>query len=461
MPLYHFGEFRLDTLQHRLFRGDAPVALKGLPLAVLHQLLEHRLHPHASLYLSKDDLIRSVWHDTRVSPETIRSTIRQVRLALEDSSDEPRYLQTEPRLGWRVLVAVNRHDGVLPTDENTVQPPNSPYSPVFYVQRQEEATLHGSLRYPSRPMVIYGPQGIGKRTLLAHVLAESARVAPSPPCVLRIHLHTLTPAQLATMETTMYAIAQDVLEGLALPAEAARDALSRHFSLALDPPLQLKRLLREQLALAQRAVFLVLGDIELLAYSPLHAPFFDALRSWQDAAGLSSLRLFLLSALPPRLFPASVHSPWWTKTAQVEVFPLQLPQLQRMASLHGLTSSRDDCEHLRSLVGGLPLLCRIACFHARTHNLSLSDLLVPHRIPQVFESHLTEIARWLDSYPTPTPGTTWRTILHAAADPTGLSLPREIAWPLLRKGLLHEPARPEVYHLRCPLYRDHLRLGGP
>ena len=39
---FAFGAFRLDLRAKRLFRGDAPVALKPLQFAILHVFFNHR-----------------------------------------------------------------------------------------------------------------------------------------------------------------------------------------------------------------------------------------------------------------------------------------------------------------------------------------------------------------------------------------------------------------------------------
>ena len=91
-----------------------------------------------------------------------------------------------------------------PTKSGRVpQPPNGPYDPEWYVDRpQHEREIQGCIEYPGRPVVIYGPQGAGKRTLLGRVLDLAAPKQPGgiAPRVLRIHLRSFSEAQLGSLE---------------------------------------------------------------------------------------------------------------------------------------------------------------------------------------------------------------------------------------------------------------------
>jgi DNA-binding winged helix-turn-helix (wHTH) protein/Flp pilus assembly protein TadD len=58
----------------------------------------------AGQVVSKQDLIDAVWGGRFVSDETIKSSLYQLRKALDDSPRKPRFIETLPKRGYRMLV---------------------------------------------------------------------------------------------------------------------------------------------------------------------------------------------------------------------------------------------------------------------------------------------------------------------------------------------------------------------
>jgi DNA-binding winged helix-turn-helix (wHTH) protein/Tfp pilus assembly protein PilF len=58
----------------------------------------------AGQVVTKDETLAAVWHGRLVSEETIKSSFYQLRKALGDSPRAPRYIQTIPKRGYRVLL---------------------------------------------------------------------------------------------------------------------------------------------------------------------------------------------------------------------------------------------------------------------------------------------------------------------------------------------------------------------
>jgi DNA-binding winged helix-turn-helix (wHTH) protein/TolB-like protein len=69
------------------------------------QVLAH-LADHPGDVVSKDELMRAVWRDTFVTDDALLRCISELRKALEDDSREPRYIQTVPKVGYRLLAEV-------------------------------------------------------------------------------------------------------------------------------------------------------------------------------------------------------------------------------------------------------------------------------------------------------------------------------------------------------------------
>ena len=90
-----FGDCVFDSGTRELLRAGEPAHLSPKAFHVLELLLQHR--PRA---LSKDELHRQVWPDTFVSEATLASAIAEIRAALRDTADKPRYLRTVHAFGY-------------------------------------------------------------------------------------------------------------------------------------------------------------------------------------------------------------------------------------------------------------------------------------------------------------------------------------------------------------------------
>lgn len=90
-----FGDFVLDLDQRRLFAAGADVHLQPKGFELLRALLEVR--PKA---LSKDDILTRVWPGTFVSENTLAAVVRDLRAALGDDAQEPRFIRTVFGFGY-------------------------------------------------------------------------------------------------------------------------------------------------------------------------------------------------------------------------------------------------------------------------------------------------------------------------------------------------------------------------
>ena len=111
------GEFVLDPRSGEL-RGEAGrQMLSAQPLQVLLALVEH-----PGELVARDELRQRLWPaDTFVDFEHgLNAIVKRLRDALGDSADTPRYIETVPRRGYRLVAAVDRgHPSFEPTDRGT------------------------------------------------------------------------------------------------------------------------------------------------------------------------------------------------------------------------------------------------------------------------------------------------------------------------------------------------------
>ena len=100
-PQWLFGGFRLDPDNACLWRGAQAIALTPKAFDVLHYLVTH-----PDRLVTKDTLLDAVWPETAVSDAVVRIAIGELRRALGDTVQAPRFIATVPRRGYRFLAPV-------------------------------------------------------------------------------------------------------------------------------------------------------------------------------------------------------------------------------------------------------------------------------------------------------------------------------------------------------------------
>jgi DNA-binding winged helix-turn-helix (wHTH) protein/TolB-like protein len=121
-----FGMFEFDPDSGVLTRGSRPVRLQPQPARVLAILVAH-----AGDVVARDTLRQQVWADgTFVDFERgLNFCIAQIRSALGDSADSPRFIETLPRRGYRFIAPVGKRGAAEPvaaTQPTHARPVNEP-----------------------------------------------------------------------------------------------------------------------------------------------------------------------------------------------------------------------------------------------------------------------------------------------------------------------------------------------
>ena len=100
-----FGLFEFDADTGALSREGVPVRLQPQPARVLAILVTH-----AGDVVTRDTLRQEVWSDgTFVDFERgLNFCVAQIRSALGDAADSPRFIETLPRRGYRFIAPVQR-----------------------------------------------------------------------------------------------------------------------------------------------------------------------------------------------------------------------------------------------------------------------------------------------------------------------------------------------------------------
>ena len=102
---YLFGPFRFDARNLRLIGVEGEIVLRPMTLRLLHELLKD-----APNVIGQEQLLDRVWGRQAVTPGVLSQSILELRRALGDSAQTPRYIETKHRLGYRFLADVKQHD---------------------------------------------------------------------------------------------------------------------------------------------------------------------------------------------------------------------------------------------------------------------------------------------------------------------------------------------------------------
>lgn len=155
-----FEAFSLDTVNHCLWRGEARMALTPKAFDVLRYLVEH-----ADRLVTPDEILEALWPETYVNPEGIRKYILEIRKVLGDQRDQPSFIETLPKRGYRFIANV--------TEERTAPLPGAVAGAAagkMVGRRAALAELNHHLEKAlsgERQLVfITGEAGIGKTTLV-------------------------------------------------------------------------------------------------------------------------------------------------------------------------------------------------------------------------------------------------------------------------------------------------------
>ncbi len=171
-----FGPFVLDPANARLTRDGVPVELPPKDFDVLCCLARQR-----GRLVTKDELLDAVWQHRFVSESVLKSVISRLRAALGDSAQQPRYIETAPRRGYRFVAEAGRQSS-LPAlrGPEAMRPAHADAGRLVaradqlaWLGQRLEAAAAGT----SGIVLLAGEAGIGKSCLVEAFAASNDTVA--------------------------------------------------------------------------------------------------------------------------------------------------------------------------------------------------------------------------------------------------------------------------------------------
>ena len=118
-PVYRFDGFVVDTQNFVVERNDQAVSLTPRAYDVLLLLLRN-----GGQVVEKRQLFDEVWKETFVSDNALTKVIKELRHALGDSAEEPRYIETVPKRGYRFIGTLSANGTPVPETRDLQPVPN-------------------------------------------------------------------------------------------------------------------------------------------------------------------------------------------------------------------------------------------------------------------------------------------------------------------------------------------------
>jgi DNA-binding winged helix-turn-helix (wHTH) protein/Tol biopolymer transport system component len=117
---YSFGVFSVDLRTRKLKKGSTPVPIPARAFDTLVYLVANRRQ-----VVDKNDIIAAAWRDVAVTDNSLTHAISVLRHALDDDPDNPTFIETVPRVGYRFVGEVNTPSPATPAVAATNERPTA------------------------------------------------------------------------------------------------------------------------------------------------------------------------------------------------------------------------------------------------------------------------------------------------------------------------------------------------
>jgi len=104
VPIVRFGTFEVDFLSRELRKYGMRIRLEEKPYQIMQLLIEN-----AGQVVKRQMLCERLWPDTHVSfDHSLNTAVNKLRDLLGDSAQNPRFVETVPRRGYRFIAPVSK-----------------------------------------------------------------------------------------------------------------------------------------------------------------------------------------------------------------------------------------------------------------------------------------------------------------------------------------------------------------
>lgn len=321
----------------------------------------------------------------------------------------------------------------------------------IYVSRGIEEAAQTALRMPRKPLLIIGPEGIGKTLFVEHLLLEES-IQPDAPVQIRIRIGREQDPGTVSLETLLTHLALALADSVPGAAGGIRERWAGPEPAAS----KLTHLLETEVLPRTERLVVVFEHVERLR-SPVRAALFGMLRGFMERDMLSAaswwprLRLALsAAATPDQLEDDDTASPFLQTALHVSLEDFALPMIRELCARHELPVDTRDIEIGMELLAGHPSLWTMLIEYCKNYRQGLRALLANYRERHgIFQFHLRSLRRWLDAR------TFLRPTLEAILAQQKLLIDLNHYGQLFGMGLVCEEG-PRSYRIRNGLYREYL-----
>src|ERR1051325_4755610 len=110
---YEFDGFRLDVGERLLLRKGKELQLTPKAFDTLLVLVQH-----SGRILKKDFLLSEIWRDSFVGEATLAKNISDLRKLLDDTRDQPQFIETIAKRGYRFIAVVREMQEATPAAQD-------------------------------------------------------------------------------------------------------------------------------------------------------------------------------------------------------------------------------------------------------------------------------------------------------------------------------------------------------
>jgi DNA-binding winged helix-turn-helix (wHTH) protein len=460
---YEFGDYRIDVAQRQLQRNGQPIQLTLKAFDVLLVLVEN-----SGQILEKDRLLEAVWPDSFVEEGNLARNISTLRQTLGETREEPCYIETIPRRGYRFVASVkgmldgsvealaldaspNQSYQELTIPKEKIEPIGGavPLDSKFYIVRPADHKFRAAIAQQDSIVLVKGSRQMGKTSLLARGL-QQAREAGAR--VILTDFHKLNAAHLESAEKLFLALAESIADQLDL------DFLPEQiWSERRGPNMNFERYLRrEVLGKILSPIVWGLDEVDRLFTCDYGSEVFGLFRSWHNERSLDPvgpwlrLTLAIAYATEAHLFIKDENQSPFNVGTQLHLDDFTIEQVKELNLRYG-SPLRDSTELDRffSLVGGHPFLVRKGLYEI-SYGMELSAFEAQaDRDNGLFGNHLRHLLKALVKDTALCDAV--RGIIKSQSSPTAENFYHLCSAGLIA-GELDQGAR-----LRCQIYTTYLK----
>ncbi|MEK7725092.1 MAG: winged helix-turn-helix domain-containing protein [Acidobacteriota bacterium] len=144
--LLKFEAFTINLEEKSLSKSGGSISIPPKVFAILEMLVKND-----GRIVEKDELMKEVWADSFVEDSNLTYSIRQLRKILGDDFNEPKFIETVPRRGYRFIAKIESSNGnqventVTESSKNSLS--DTSQKRIFYVAIAISVLLFGLTGY--------------------------------------------------------------------------------------------------------------------------------------------------------------------------------------------------------------------------------------------------------------------------------------------------------------------------